>query len=445
MRCMPIVGIALAALILSSITQAKIDLVTLPAGESTELTIYNSQDLTLAREARTLSFTEGVNEIQFSWSNTLIDPTSLQIDLNGAPGLTVLDAVYPRDTRELIVWRIEADEATSAPAEISYFTSGLTWSADYVIKTNADQSSFDLQQFTTVRNNSGADFEDAVTRVVVGEVNLIEVIADLARLGIEITDKSRFLGDLWRVKKGEIDAVGGMLDEESSGRSYFESRQAKEIITKAVSEYYVKAVEGKETILNGWGKRLPNPTVPGVPFDLSYEIDERRFGSGPVKIYKLRNNEDHELGQEPLPQGSYYVYADDGRGGLRFEGTTDYKYVPVGEEIELNLGSDGLVIYEQRTMSMSRGNFDFNAEGEVVGWEEKRSVEQELKNSRDRAVPVKLTHYPGGDWEFDSVSDANYTRVDRETVRWEIIIPARDAKTISYDVVLRHGSRAKGN
>ena len=59
--------------------QAAVDLVTLPTREGTQLTIYNSEDITMVREHRLLTVKEGVNRIQFSWANTLIDPTSHRV------------------------------------------------------------------------------------------------------------------------------------------------------------------------------------------------------------------------------------------------------------------------------------------------------------------------------------------------------------------------------
>ena len=46
---------------------AAVDLVTLPRREGTQLTIYNSEDITMVREHRLLTEKEGVNRIQFSW------------------------------------------------------------------------------------------------------------------------------------------------------------------------------------------------------------------------------------------------------------------------------------------------------------------------------------------------------------------------------------------
>ena len=54
-------------------TQSNVDLSTVPSRDTVQLTIYNSEDLTLVRETRKVSFKKGVNPLQFSWANTLID------------------------------------------------------------------------------------------------------------------------------------------------------------------------------------------------------------------------------------------------------------------------------------------------------------------------------------------------------------------------------------
>ena len=56
-----------------------IDLSTVPNRDTVQLTIYNSEDLTLVRETRKVSFKQGANGLQFSWANTLIDPSSVEL------------------------------------------------------------------------------------------------------------------------------------------------------------------------------------------------------------------------------------------------------------------------------------------------------------------------------------------------------------------------------
>ncbi|MCB1776805.1 MAG: hypothetical protein KDI50_05145, partial [Candidatus Competibacteraceae bacterium] len=49
-----------------------VDLATVPKRNTVQLTIYNSEDLTLVRESRVVTFKKGLNPLQFSWANTLI-------------------------------------------------------------------------------------------------------------------------------------------------------------------------------------------------------------------------------------------------------------------------------------------------------------------------------------------------------------------------------------
>ncbi|MHB8957584.1 MAG: hypothetical protein ACYC4U_31870, partial [Pirellulaceae bacterium] len=75
-RLVAIALVAAAVRATSDRLQAKnVDLSTVPKRESVQLTIYNSEDLTLVRETRQVSFKKGENGLQFRWANTLIDPT----------------------------------------------------------------------------------------------------------------------------------------------------------------------------------------------------------------------------------------------------------------------------------------------------------------------------------------------------------------------------------
>ena len=49
-----------------------VDLVTLPKRNTVELTIYNSEDITLAKETRDITVKKGNNQIQFSWTIAIV-------------------------------------------------------------------------------------------------------------------------------------------------------------------------------------------------------------------------------------------------------------------------------------------------------------------------------------------------------------------------------------
>src|SRR5256886_15445711 len=118
-------------LLLASQAWARINVVTLPDRHSVQLTIYNSVDLTLVRETRILTFRKGLNRLEFSWANTLIDPTSVEFRaLTHADNVDVLDVSFPPRVTNTLEWRINSEFAGEVEVEIRYFTSGISWSAD---------------------------------------------------------------------------------------------------------------------------------------------------------------------------------------------------------------------------------------------------------------------------------------------------------------------------
>src|SRR3990172_3274497 len=103
--------LTIALLAAARVATAKVDLVTLPERESAQLTIYNSADLTLVRDSRPLTLKEGENKLQFSWANTLIDPTSLSmLPKANADKIDIADLTYPPRVQNLGLWNIERSE-----------------------------------------------------------------------------------------------------------------------------------------------------------------------------------------------------------------------------------------------------------------------------------------------------------------------------------------------
>src|SRR5215475_1955903 len=179
-----VVTMTLCSLGLSSVARANnVDLSTVPKRDSVQLTIYNSEDLTLVRETRVVTFKKGVNPLEFSWANTLIDPTSVELKfLTHADKLDVLDTTFPHDKPQKLYWNVQSDMDGEATIQITYFTSGITWAADYVCIANKDEDQMGFEGFVRVTNHSGEDYEDAQVRLVVGTINLVEKIAQLAQV-----------------------------------------------------------------------------------------------------------------------------------------------------------------------------------------------------------------------------------------------------------------------
>src|SRR5262245_51583604 len=249
----------------ASSTHARINLVTLPGRDSVQLTIYNSVDLTLVKETRFLTFRKGLNRLEFSWANTLIDPTSVEFRaLTHGDEVEVLDVSFPPRVANTLEWRINSEFAGEVQIEIRYFTSGISWSADYVAEANKAESLMNFAGHVRVNNNSGEDYENAQVRLVVGVVRLVEEIAALARAGRP--------GPLTLLAPAAAmpDASAKVALYQEVDRLQERAKDApRQVIKEGLSEYFLYTVEGRDTIPNGWSKRMPSFKAIEVPI-ISY-------------------------------------------------------------------------------------------------------------------------------------------------------------------------------
>src|SRR4030095_2066314 len=158
----------------SWLVHARINVVTLPDRDSVQLTIYNSVDLTLVKETRHLTFRKGLNKLEFSWANTLIDPTSVEFRaLTHADAVDVLDVSFPPRVTNTLEWRVNSESAGEVQVEIRYFTSGISWTADYVAEANKTEKLMGLAGYVRVNNHSGEDYENAQIRLGVAGTRLV--------------------------------------------------------------------------------------------------------------------------------------------------------------------------------------------------------------------------------------------------------------------------------
>ena len=170
---------------------------TLPGRDSVQLTIYNSVDLTLVKETRLLTFKKALNRLEFSWANTLIDPTSVEFRaLTHGDQAEVHDVSFPPRVTDTLEWRVNSEFAGEVQVEIRYFTSGISWSADYVAEANKPEKLMTLAGNVRVNNNSGEDYENAQIRLVVGVIRLgVKKSGQLAQAGADPSAESYPMGD----------------------------------------------------------------------------------------------------------------------------------------------------------------------------------------------------------------------------------------------------------
>ena len=442
--------IAVLCLIIFAIAgaiEAKVDLVTLPSRDTVQITIYNSADLTLVRESRALTLKNGRNKLQFSWANTLIDPTSLEmLPKANADKIDVADLTYPPRVTNLGLWNIESEVSGKVPVEISYLTSGLSWRAFYMGTLTEDEKTMRLQGYVRVTNNSGEDYENAQTRLIVGKVHILDEIAELARRQYPYgkPDEARPEISVGAFFESESRMKGRRLNERAAGFVDELALKPKEIKKEGLSEYFLYTIEGTETIPTGFSKRLPSFDVDDVPVVNLYKYEEQRYGHIVVRFLSFKNDEEHKLGETPIPGGMLKVYRGAGEGGhLSYTGQSSFKYIPVDEDVELNLGPVANVVVEPKLMDFKTENYRFDRRGDISGWDEIRTFKIDVKNTREIPVKVEIkrnfnTQY----WKLTNNGDfGEFEKMDLKTVKYTLVLESRSTKSFEYTLRTYHGTR----
>lgn len=414
---------------------ARVNVVTLPGRDSVLLTIYNSVDLTLVKETRVLTFRKGLNRLEFSWANTLIDPTSVEFRaLSHADEVEVLDVSFPPRVTNTLEWRIHSEFAGEVQVEIRYFTSGISWSADYVVEAAQNETAAALSGYVRVTNNSGEDYDNAQLRLVVGVIRLVEDIAQLARTQSnkpmtetlkEQNEKRDHLYFAFREADADFSARGG----------------AKQMVKEGLSEYYLYTVEGKDTIPHGWAKRLRSFSAADVPITSYYKFEKERSGDRVIRFYRFKNDKPSKLGNEPLPDGAVKAFRYITEDLLyNFVGRTAVKYIPIDEQVELELGNDLEVLVKPSLVNWIKTDMRFDQHGNVIGWTTKETWEIEVQNSKDIDVVLDIRRNFTGDWTLNTSS--RYENVDATKVKFTAPLKPRAKQKWTYELTTRHGTNA---
>ena len=195
---------------------------------------------------------------------------------------------------------------------------------------------------------------------------------------------------------------------------------------------------------NGWAQRMVSFKAREVPFEILYRYRPHQYGDRPVRFFILANDEEHKMGESPLPDGVIRVFRDNGKDGLAYYTTQSTKYIPIKEKVELNVGTDDEIVYERVVLDVVRKNFIFDEEPripQVVGWDEFRQWQEEVRNYRAKPIKMEIRHVLPGDVEFSMKGAPKL--FDYHTVEYVVEIPASEKQKWTTEGLHHLGTNAK--
>jgi hypothetical protein len=424
---------------------------------ATEITVYNN-NLALVKERRGLELKSGVNRVEYTNVAALIDPTSVIFEDTKDKNTAVLEQNYEYDlvsshkllekfldkeitvaekngstytgtllsydggvvlrlsdgkvvtlsevskvefpdsadllTKPTLVWQVYSPAAGKRDVLTSYLTGGMSWKANYIVKTSADDKKADIKGWVSVDNGAGTTYEDAKLKLVAGEVHRISV------------PQPNYAKDMPQ------EAVAS-----SEGKSGF--------VEEPLFEYHLYTLERPATLKNNQIKQLSLLSADSVPVEKELIFDVSKSNKVQV-VLNLNNSKEKGLGM-PLPAGVVRAYKADSEGQLQFLGEDSIDHTPKDEEIKVVIGSAFDV-----TGTRTQTNYE-KVSSDV--WRE--SYEIELKNHKSEAQTIKIVEHFYGDWKITQNSD-KYNKKDAFTAEWEVTVPADGSKKISYTAERRY-------
>lgn len=357
-------------LITTSPVFARVKLAALPERARTVLSLSHPE-AALVEEERVLTLQKGVNQIDFSWRDVNIDPTSIQVRMLSHPKeVLLLNTSYPPNENALI-WAVSSPQAQEERVRISYLLQGIRREIVYKAVTEPDEKSLTLRNYMRLRNDSGEELTDAEISIGYGS-NFKKTIAN-----------------------GEI----------------------LEMLSERIDAAPINKVLTWDSAQLPWDPEYEHTTV-GIPLN-----------------YVLKNDTASKLGAHTLLPGKARLFlktkettADGGaktESGAAFIGEDWVTLTPIDRELKLNIGQSRDVKIVQRKLKDDRVNLRRNNANAVVMWDNDESYKIEIENFKNTEARVKLIEHAPGYWQMTANSHPDqYKKKDAFTFEYELTLPA---------------------
>lgn len=311
--------------------------------------------------------------------------------------------------RPALGWLAESEPAGRRLLEVRYITGGIDWSAGYRLELNQNEDAADLAAWVSVENRSGADFPDAVLRLVAGDVN---------RLFPAVEYHAR----------GKRMAPAAMKDSAAgSGAGFGE---------ESLAEYYLYTLDRKAAILDNRTTRLAFAEASAVPVQRELTLrgnpshSRNRYGEVQREsvsvVLRVKNSEAAGLGR-PLPAGVWQVYKKDGSGAPLFLGEDRFGHSARGTEVVIGIGNSFDVTAE-------RVQTDYRKLSNVR-WDVETAYRITLRNGGSRDEEVLVREPVQGQWEVRGASHT-HSRVDASTLGFRVPVAAGGETVLEYRVAI---------
>jgi hypothetical protein len=303
-----------------------------------------------------------------------------------------------------LVWMLENKLSKPQKLEASYLTSGINWKADYVAVLNKLDTLTDLTGWVTIDNRSGATYQNALLKLVAGDIHRVQPEMQM---------------DYARAKIAAKEAASPQFKEES----FF--------------EYHLYTLDRRTTIKDNQTKQMTLLDANQVPLKKlfifsgspQYYYYQMNQGSNKQKIgvfLELENTKKNNLGM-PLPKGTIRVYKEDKDGSLQFVGEDRIDHTPKDEKFKIKIGEAFDVVGERIQTDYKHLGYNLF---EVA-------FEVSLRNHKKEDISVLVEEPIPGDWEMLSNTHP-FEKLSAHLIRFEVPVAKDKEVKVKYRIRFKY-------
>jgi hypothetical protein len=296
-------------------------------------------------------------------------------------------------TRPTLLWSLAAGPDREVALEVSYLTAGMNWQAEYVGVLAETADRLHIQAWVSVTNECGASFDDALLKLVAGEIHRA----------------SPHIGPPRPVASAERMAADQAPPD-------FEQRE--------FFEYHIYELERRTTLKNNQIKQIALFPERSVGCRKQFVFNARRDPKRVEVRLIFPNTAANGLGR-PLPAGIFRIYQKD-RQSLEFVGEDRIDHTARKEEVKIRMGKAFDLAAERRMARREK----------ISSRSERQTIEVELRNRKsDTNVEIVVEEALNGrDWNLEQ---ANFPYVQKEASKLEFTVPVEaDRKQVLQYTVM---------
>jgi hypothetical protein len=312
-------------------------------------------------------------------------------------------------------WMLQTDRTARLDAELSYITGGMSWEADYNIVAPEKGDTLDLVGWITMDNQSGKTFDNALIKLMAGDVSKLQPqqVMAYATAGRAMADEMRPA-----VREKAFDEFHLYTLERPTTLHDRETKQVEFVHAAGVKAQRLYIYDGAWIDPNQYGG-----------WSMENIRNNRDYGtkSNP-KVWVMRefqNSEANNLGM-PLPKGRLRFYRRDEDGHIEFTGENVIDHTPRDETVRVYTG-DSFDLRGERTRT------DFKVD-EAHDWLDE-SFEIKLRNHKKEPVEFRVIEhlYRWTNWSIPVSSD-KFKKTDSQTAEFRVTVPPDGERVITYTV-----------